>query len=188
MVERIEKTGGQEYWQVAATKETKEDKKRQEKGNPQEQKDSFEETSDFVQLLAKDPRKFSRETLPATQIKGFTYRGVSTHRDKSLLEVDISLMNGQLIKGAQVALTRQEGMRYISRRPGEEIVVDQIVQGTFLTVAVPQKGAGVHPPPASVAAPTASPGAKNRTRMGWFYYLGLSALLLAVILLIYLFI
>lgn len=190
MVERIEKVRGHDPWEVAATKETKEEKKREQQHPGQEQqKDSFEETSDFIQLLAKDPAKFSRETLAANQIKGFTFRGVSTHREKSLLEVDISLSNGTLIKGAQVALTRQEGMRFLSRRPGEEIVADQLVKGTFLTVAVPQR----HPaaPPAGTAAPTASvpepAAALPRTRLSWFYYFGVVALLFAMVLLVYLF-
>jgi len=184
MVEKIEKIGGHEYWQVAATRETKEEKKREEKGG-QEKKDSFEETSDFIQLLTKDPAKFSRENLSSTQIKGFTFRGVSTHREKSLLEVDISLANGQLIKGAQIALTRQEGMRYISRRPGEQLVVDQIVKGTFLTVAVPTKAAENQAAMENTDSRIALPE-PPRTGVNWFYVLGLSALLVAIVLLIYL--
>lgn len=184
MVEKIEKIRGGEYWQVAATKETKEEKKQGEKGSPgQEQKDSFGETSDFIQLLAKDPRKFSRETLTTNQIKGLTFRSISTNRDKSLLEVDINLTNGTLIKGAQIALSRQEGMRYLSRRPGEQIVVDQIVQGTFLTVAVPQRSAAgseaLPPPDAAEEVPQAP--------LNWFYYLGLGALAIALALLVYVF-
>lgn len=189
MVDRIEKTRNVDPWQIAATKETKEDKKRDDGGNSgQEAKDSFGETSDFIQLLAKDPKKFQSEQIASTQIKGFTFRGVSTHREKALLEVDITLSNGTLIQGAQIALSRQEGMRYLSRRPGEEIVADQLVKGTFLTIARPQHE--VHGP-GSVAAASPAPIAPApdpiTARLNWAYYLGMGAMLFAVLLLIYLF-
>ena len=196
MVDRIEKTRPTDSWVVDATKETKEDKKRDDSGaQGQENKDSFGESSDFVQLLSKDPRKFVSEKIASTQISGFTYRGVSTHRDTALLEVDIALSNGTLIKGAQVALSRQEGMRYISRRPGEEIIVDQLVKGTFLTVARPQH----HEAPAGTHSEAAAPEAAKvplsvedltvtRAGLGWSYYLGFGAMVIAVLLLIYFFI
>jgi hypothetical protein len=192
VVDRIEKTRNVDPWQIAATKETKEDKKRDEGGaSGQEAKDSFGETSDFIQLLVKDPKKFQSEQIASTQIKGFVFRGVSTHREKALLEVDITLSNGSLIQGAQIALSRQEGMRYLSRRPGEEIVADQLVKGTFLTIARPQheapspeatvvNPAGSAPTLAAIPAPTP-------TRLSWAYYLGMGAMLFAVLLLIYLF-
>lgn len=193
MVDRIEKTRQVDPWMIGATKETKEDKKRDEGGSQgQENKDSFGESSDFVQLLSKDPRKFVSEKIASTQISAFTYRGVSTHRDTALLEVDITLANGTLIKGAQVAISRQEGMRYISRRPGEDIVVDQLVQGTFLTVARPQHHevpAGISP--ASGTPANASSGVDSLivTRRGltWSYYIGFGAMAIAVLLLIYFF-
>ncbi|HKX13462.1 MAG TPA: hypothetical protein VJP40_09940 [bacterium] len=191
MVDRIEKTRNVDPWQIAATKETKEDKKRDESGNSgQEPKDSFGETSDFIQLLAKDPKKFQSEQIASTQIKGFTFRGVSTHREKALLEVDITLSNGTLIQGAQIALSRQEGMRYLSRRPGEEIVADQLVKGTFLTIARPQHEVhGPEPAAASPAspAPMAPAPVLVAARLSWAYYLGMGAMLFAVLLLIYLF-
>ena len=190
MVDRIEKTRNVDPWQIAATKETKEDKKRDESGaSGQEAKDSFGETSDFIQLLSKDPKKFQSEQIASTQIKGFVFRGVSTHREKALLEVDIALSNGTLIQGAQIAITRQEGMRFISRRPGEEIVADQLVKGTFLTIARPQHEAP-HPEAstANVAVvPSATGPAPGPTRLSWAYYLGMGAMLFAVLLLIYLF-
>lgn len=191
MVDRIEKTRNVDPWQIAETKETKEEKKRDESGaSGQEAKDSFGETSDFIQLLSKDPKKFQSEQIASTQIKGFTFRGVSTHREKALLEVDITLSNGTLIQGAQIALSRQEGMRYLSRRPGEEIVADQLVKGTFLTIARPQHEA--HLPEASAAAPAtsvpvATAEATVPARLSWAYYLGMGAMLFAVLLLIYLF-
>ncbi len=187
MVERIEKVKA-EYWEVAATTETKEEKKRQEKQPGQESKDSFGETSDFVQLLAKDPRKFSSEKIASTQIKGFTFRGISTHRDKSLIEVDISMSNGTLIKGAQVAVSRQEGMRYISRHPGENLVVDQIVKGTFLTVAVPKKEIKKVTP--EIRSPTTAPpgpAIKPKGMLSWSYVLGIGAIILATLMLIIIF-
>lgn len=196
MVDRIEKSRPVDPWMIGATKETKEDKKRDEGGaQGQESKDSFGESSDFVQLLSKDPRKFVSEKIASNQISAFTYRGVSTHRDSALLEVDITLANGTLIKGAQVALSRQEGMRYISRRPGEDIVVDQLVKGTFLTVARPQQHEAA-PAPTAPAAPQAggSPAEAGveslkvvRTGLTWSYYLGFGAMAIAVLLLIYFF-
>lgn len=192
MVDRIEKTRNVDPWQIAETKETKEDKKRDESGaSGQEAKDSFGETSDFIQLLSKDPKKFQSEQIASTQITGFTFRGVSTHREKALLEVDITLSNGTLIQGAQIALSRQEGMRFLSRRPGEEIVADQLVKGTFLTIARPK--AEAHGPeavtaPAETAAPSAAVAqVPTPTRLSWAYYLGIGAMLFAVLLLIYLF-
>lgn len=194
MVDRIEKSRPVDPWMIGATKETKEDKKRDEGGaQGQESKDSFGESSDFVQLLSKDPRKFVSEKIASNQISAFTYRGVSTHRDSALLEVDITLANGTLIKGAQIALSRQEGMRFISRRPGEDIVVDQLVKGTFLTVARPQQHEAV---PTASAAPQAggSPAEAGveslkvvRTGLTWSYYLGFGAMAIAVLLLIYFF-
>lgn len=194
VVDRIEKSRQVDPWSISATKETKEDKKRDESGSKgQESKDSFGESSDFVQLLSKDPRKFVSEKIASQQISAFTYRGVSTHRDKALLEVDITLANGTLIKGAQVALSRQEGMRYISRRPGEDIVVDQLVKGTFLTVARPQH----HEAPTSNSPGTMAEPARGatgvesltvaRSGLSWSYYLGFGAMAIAVLLLIYFF-
>ncbi|HEX5033557.1 MAG TPA: hypothetical protein VFW62_03680, partial [bacterium] len=126
----------------------------------------------------------------STQIKGFVFRGVSTHREKALLEVDITLSNGNLIQGAQIALTRQEGMRYLSRRPGEEIVADQLVKGTFLTIARPKVEAH-GPEAASVSAvapePASTAPVPALSRLNWAYYLGMGAMLFAVLLLIYLF-
>lgn len=190
MVDRIEKTRQVDAWKIGATNETKEEKKRDESGagSGKENKDSFGETSDFVQLLSKDPRKFVSEKISSTQISGFTYRGVSTHRDTALIEVDIALANGSLIRGAQLAVSRQEGMRYISRKPGEEIVVDQLVKGTFLTIARPQHhdaphGPGEAPAPVFQASPEAAP----KTGIAWSYYLGFGAMAIAVLLLIYFF-
>jgi hypothetical protein len=187
VVDRIEKTNKADYWKIASTHETKEEKKREEKGQSgQEQRDSFGETSDFIQLLAKDPRKFKGEKIATTQIKGFTFRGVSTHRDKALLEVDISFANGTFIKGAQIAISRQEGMRYISRRTGEELVVDQIVRGTFLTVAIPQKE---NPPSAKKYFSSSSETEVRSPQVGfsWSYFLGLAGLVVAILLLLYIF-
>ncbi|MCC7344755.1 MAG: hypothetical protein IT573_07425 [Deltaproteobacteria bacterium] len=192
MVDRIEKSRPVDPWMIGATKETKEDKKRDEGGaQGQENKDSFGESSDFVQLLSKDPRKFVSEKIASNQISAFTYRGVSTHRDSALLEVDITLANGTLIKGAQVALSRQEGMRYISRRPGEDIVVDQLVKGTFLTVARPQQHEAAPPAPAATGGSPAEAGVESlkvvRAGLAWSYYLGFGAMAIAVLLLIYFF-
>ncbi|HKY61850.1 MAG TPA: hypothetical protein VJR29_00385 [bacterium] len=190
MVDRIEKTRNVDPWQIAATKETKEDKKRDDGGAAgQEAKDSFGETSDFIQLLSKDPKKFQSEQIASTQIKGFTFRGVSTHREKALLEVDIALSNGTLIQGAQIALTRQEGMRYLSRRPGEEIVADQLVKGTFLTIARPKHEAPAHEAPAPATEASSAPELPEVAPAGlsWAYYLGMGAMAFAVLLLIYLF-
>jgi len=195
VVDRIEKTREVDPWKIVATNETKEEKKRDESGSSgQEAKDSFGETSDFVQLLSKDPRKFISEKIASTQISGFIFRGVSTHREKALLEVDISLANGTLIKGAQVALSRQEGMRYLSRRPGEEIVVDQLVKGTFLTVALPQRdteshsGAAVPAAPVeAVAEPVEANPVPKAAGLSWSYYLGFGAMVVAILLLIYFF-
>jgi hypothetical protein len=195
VVDRIEKTREVDPWKIVATNETKEEKKRDESGSSgQEAKDSFGETSDFIQLLSKDPRKFVSEKIASTQISGFVFRGVSTHREKALLEVDISLANGTLIKGAQVALSRQEGMRYLSRRPGEEIVVDQLVKGTFLTVALPQRESESHAvnsaPQAPVDVTPKPPEARRAPKapgLSWSYYLGFGAMVVAILLLIYFF-
>jgi len=188
-VDRIEKTRQVDAWKIGATSETKEEKKRDESGGSgKENKDSFGETSDFVQLLSKDPRKFVSEKISSTQISGFTYRGVSTHRDTALLEVDIVLSNGGLIKGAQLAISRQEGMRYISRKPGEEIVVDQLVKGTFLTIARPQHHEAPPSPGGLPTAPAqASPEAVQKAGFAWSYYLGFGAMAVAILLLIYFF-
>lgn len=185
MVDRIDKIRKPELWEVAATKETKEEKKRDEQGQGgQEAKDTFGETSDFTHLLAKDPRKFSSEKIATTQITGFTFRAISTHREKALLEVDISMANGALIQGAQVAVSRQEGMKYISRRPGEQIVVDQIVKGTFLTVALPHKEKVRQISEVSQPGIVLNPE-KTRGGWSWSYYLGIVVMVIAAVLLIY---
>ncbi len=187
MVDRIEKTTKADYWKISSTKETKEEKKREEKGQSgQEAKDSFGESSDFIQLLAKDPRKYKSEKIDSTQIKGMVFRGVSTHRDKALLEVDISLANGSFVRGAQIALTRQEGMRLLSRKSGEELVVDQIVRGTFLTVAIPQKE-GSAPPIQTSQRNEPLVELPRVSRFTWSYGLGLGALVIAILLLVYIF-
>jgi len=189
VVDRIEKTDRAEYWKIASTKETKEEKKREDqKHSGQEPKDSFGETSDFVQLLAKDPRKYSSEKIASTQISGLTFRGISTHREKAIIEVDISMTNGTLIRGAQVAVSRAQGMQYLSRRPGEEIVVDQIVKGTILTVAIPQAHRKDVPVAAKPLLPQPAPvKLTGWQRLNWSYLLGFSALALAILLLIYIF-
>ncbi|HCU25840.1 MAG TPA: hypothetical protein DF383_12550 [Deltaproteobacteria bacterium] len=190
-MDRIEKLRKVDTWKVDAAKQTKEDKNRNgsQAGQESRDRDSFEETSDFTQLLSKDPRKFISEKIPSTQISGFVFRGISTHRDRALLEVDIALADGSLIKGAQIALSRQEGMRYLSRPPGEEIVVDQLVKGTFLTIARPerdleearpqrQSGETIAPPPPVGQMPRVA-------AMTWNYVLGFGAMGIAILLLIY---
>jgi len=182
VVDRIEKIRKNEIWEVAAANEPKEEKNREEKG--QENKDSFGETSDFTHLLIKDPRKFSSEKIASSQIKGFTFRSVSTHREKALIEVDISMSNGSLIRGAQVAVTRQEGLKYISRRPGEEIVVDQIVKGTFLTVALPQREIAKRI--GETSQPNVPlPPVKTKGGFSWSIYLGFAVMFIAGLMLLY---
>lgn len=189
MVDRIEKTDRADYWKIASTKETKEEKKREDqKHSGQEPKDTFGETSDFIQLLSKDPRKYSSEKIASSQISGFTFRAVSTHREKAILEVDISMSNGTLIRGAQVAVSRAQGMQFLSRRPGEEIVVDQIVKGTILTVAIPQDHRkDVAPAVVSAPAPQVLPSPRGWQALNWYYFLGFGALAIAVLLLLYIF-
>jgi hypothetical protein len=191
VIERIEKTNRPtDPWKITAAKETKEDKKRdQQSSTSQEERDSFGETSDFIQLLTKDPKKFKTDKIESGQIAGLIFRGVSTHREKALLEVDISLHSGLLIQGAQIALSRQEGMQYLSRKPGDNLVVEQIVKGTFLTVAVPQKEHESAPSPHSQPSQAMSqpPVIENLKSWNWSYYLGLAAMGVALLLLIYFF-
>ena len=185
--DRVPKTQEGDHWEISKTKETKEEKKRDEdKQRRQREQDVFGESSDFIQLLSKDPRKYKREKIDSAQIDKFTFRGVSTHREKAILEVDISLRDGTLIKGAQVAVSRQEGMKYISRKIGEDIVVDQLVQGgSYLTVALPQRRA----PTASRQPDRAQAGPliTDAARMEWYYYLLFGILFVAVLALIYVF-
>lgn len=188
VIDRIKKPS-QEYWKVNASTETKGDKKREQKQAQDQEagkRDSFGESSDFIQLFSKDPRKFKTEKIATSEIKGFTFRGVSTHREKALLEVDISFADGTLIRGAQVALNRHEGMKLISRKPGEVLVLDSLMRGSFLTVALPQAGSekrSVGPIEKVVPAVEEAevPG------LAWYYYLGGGAFLLGIILLIYIF-
>lgn len=186
--DRVQKSGEGDPWEVKATTETKEEKKRdEEKGRRQREQDSFGETSDFIQLLSKDPRKYRREKIDTSQISDFTYRGISTHRENAILEVDISLIDGTLIQGAQVAISRQEGMKFISRKPGEPIVLDQLVKGgSFLTVALPQKV----PPRSRSADSMTTPEVvlPVKTRLEWYYYLIFGILIFALIALVYIFV
>lgn len=173
---------------IRATTETKEEKKRDEdKGRRQREQDSFGESSDFIQLLSKDPRQFERKKLDSSQISKFTFRGISTHREKAILEIDIALSDGTLLKGAQVAVSRQEGMKYISRKPGEYIVVDQLVKGgRDLTIALPQKTvAAKHIRDTTQIDFNVKP---VKTGIEWYFYLVIGILILAVIALGYIFV
>lgn len=185
-VPKVEKTG--DYWEVAGTQESKEEKKRDEdKGRRQREQDAFGESSDFIQLLAKDPRQYKSQKIDTAQISKFTFRGISTHREKAIVEVDIALSDGTLLRSAQVAISRQEGMKFLSRKPGEEIVVEQLVKGgTYLTVALPKKVAGGARPnqDSGTAESTLS---QEKTRLGWMYYLILTVLILSIGALIYIF-
>ena len=185
--DRVSQTQEGDAWEVKATTETKGEKKRdEEKGRRQREQDSFGESSDFIQLLSKDPRKYKREKIDSAQISKFTFRGVSTHRERAILEVDITLNDGTLIRGAQVAISRPEGMKFISRKIGEEIVVNQLVQGgTYLSVALPQQ---THEGKAAPAVPDSAVAAPSiRTRLEWYYYLIFVVLGLAVMALVYIF-
>jgi hypothetical protein len=189
VVDRIQKTGREEHWKVSASSEAKKDKRQQGKDDGQDQRqkqDSFGESSDFIQLLAKDPRKYKSESIAASQIKGFTFRSISTDREKAILEVDISLTDGGLVRGAQIALSRQEGMQYLSRKLGDEIVTGQLATGTMLTIALPQKiptdkNPGTSPMERKDYEQTAG------ANPGWYYYLILAILLSAMMLLLYVF-
>jgi hypothetical protein len=177
-----------DYWEIARSGETKEEKKRDEdKDRRQRELDSFGESSDFIQLLTKDPRTYKREKIDTTQITKFVFRGVSTHREKAILEVDISLSDGTLICSAQLALSRQEGMKFISRKPGDEILAAPLLQGaSYLTVALPQKPVPTNRP----AAPSSLPETvATRQWMGlsWYSYLLFGFLGLGVAGLLYIF-
>lgn len=169
-----------DYWEIARSGESKEEKKRDEdKGRRQRELDAFGESSDFIQLLTKDPRTYKREKIDTTRITKFTFRGVSTHREKAILEVDISLTDGTLIRSAQMALSRQEGMRLISRKPGDEILAAPLIQGaTYLTVALPQKA-----PPTSRVTETVSNSFDTSVTApfrGWVWYYYLLAVFLGL--------
>lgn len=185
-VPKVDKSG--DYWEVAQTQESKEEKKRDEdKGRRQREQDAFGESSDFTQLLAKDPRQYRRQELDTSQISKFTFRGISTHREKAVVEVDIALSDGTLIRGAQVAISRQEGLKFISRKPGDQIVVDQLVKGASqLNVAIPKKPEARSQIPASPQNLPADLD-EEKPHLGWFYYLMLGVLILAVVALIYIF-
>lgn len=188
MIDRINKAGDSNYWRVKATSESKEDKKRDdERGRGQGQRDSFGETSDFIQLISKDPKKYRRQEIDTSQISSFTFRGVSTHREKAILEVDITLADGTLLKGAQVALSRQEGMKFLSRKVGEPIVASQLVKGTAMTVAIPQIES-VASQKTTSPAPRAQEKARTETKLAWYYYVGFLILFGAMGALLYIFI
>jgi hypothetical protein len=177
-----------DYWEIARSGETKEEKKRDEdKGRRQREMDSFGESSDFIQLLTKDPRTYKREKIDATRISKFTFRGVSTHREKAILEVDISLTDGTLIRSAQLALSRQEGMKLISRKPGDEILAAPLIQGaSYLTVALPQKNITTNRPEEISAAQDANTAAPGKS-LDWYFYLLFALLGLGVAGLLYIF-
>ena len=177
-----------DYWEIARSGESKEEKKRDEdKGRRQREQDAFGESSDFIQLLSKDPRTYKREKIDATQITKFTFRGISTHREKAILEVDISLADGTLIRSAQMAISREAGMKFISRKPGEEILAAPLIQGaSHLTVALPQKNPA---PRESHEMSLASAPMETATPIGlnWYHYLLFGFLGLALAGLIYIF-
>ncbi len=193
MVDRINKLGDANYWKLQSASHTKEEKKRQEKdrhSEPEEDqshRDSFGESSDFIQLLSKDPAKYRRENLDTSQISGFTFRGVSTHREQSVVEVDIRMSDGTLIRNAQVALSRQEGMKFLSRKPGDSIVLESLVKGTLLTVALPQRDVSSLSTPWQESLPAPVPS-DFRGGSSWYYYLGFAVLFLSVVALIYVFV
>jgi hypothetical protein len=177
-----------DYWEIARSGESKEEKKRDEdKGRRQRELDAFGESSDFIQLLTKDPRTYKREKIDTARIAKFTFRGVSTHREKAILELDISLHDGTLIRSAQMAISRQEGMKFISRKPGEEILTEPLLQGaSYLTVALPQKNVSSLKSPES-SPPFESPEVKTAGRLEWYYYLLFGFLGLGVAGLLYIF-
>ncbi len=193
MVDRINKLGDANYWKLQSTSHTKEEKKHQEKNRHSESeedpshRDSFGENSDFVQLLSKDPTKYRREHLDTSQISGFTFRGVSTHREQAVVEVDIRLIDGTLIRSAQVALSRQEGMKFLSRKPGDSIVLENLVKGTLLTVALPQRDTSLRATPWQESLPAPIPS-DFRGSSSWYYYLGFAVLFLSVLALVYVFV
>lgn len=186
--DRVPSVKKEDYWEISETKESKGEKQRDEdKGRRQREQDSFGESSDFIQMLSKDPRQYQREKLDVSQISKFTFRGVSTHREKAIVEVDISLIDGTLLKGAQIALSREMGMRLISRKPGEVLAVDQLVKGfSELSVALPQKPLAGQ---TAAKAQTTHAQAKNKTNdIAWYVYGLIGILVFAVVTLIYIFI
>lgn len=191
MVNRIHKTGEDGYWKVSASGEAKKDKKRdqdsnQEDGRRRQQKSHFGETSDFVNLLTKDSKTFKQANIDTNRIRGFTFSSISTQHDKAILEVDISLTDGSMIKGAHLAVSRQEGMKYISRKPGEAIGAEQLVQGSILTVALPQKTSSETTTKAEPVQATLT-AREMASSLNWYYYVGFGAILLAILFLIFIF-
>lgn len=186
--DRVSNTREGDYWEISGTKETKEEKKRDEdKGRRQREQDSFGETSDFIQMLSKDPRQYQRKKLDVAQISQFTFRSVSTHREKAIVEVDISLSDGTLLKGAQIALSREIGMRLISRKPGEVLAMDQLVKGiSELNIALPQKPMA-HSGAVIIQQTTKSAVLNPKSGSTWFIYALVGILAFALIALIYIF-
>lgn len=188
--DRVPKTNKEgDYWEISRSSETKGDKKRdEEQGRRRREQDAFGESSDFIQLLTKDPRTYKREKLDTARISQFTFRGVSTHREKAILEVDIRLKDGTLIRSAQLAISRTEGMKFISRKPGDDILVEPLIQGaTHLTIALPQKPG---PPRAAPRAEeeTGDGAMGNKKVLEWYYYLLFGILGLSILAMVYVFI
>lgn len=191
MIDRVDKVGAPEPWRVKASKKASKDKKRQQDtsdSDDQQQRNNFEESSDFIQLLTKDPRKFKSTQLDTGRITALTYRGISTHREKAILEVDIAMQDGTLLHGAQLALSRQEGLLYISKAPGDNLAMDHLIQGSAITVALPEdnKSRSTLHLKKEGLEDTLLIKQKNSLHLNLFYVLGYGAMFIALILLIYL--
>jgi hypothetical protein len=92
-----------------------------------------------------------------------------------------------MIRSAQLAVSRQEGMKFISRKSGEEILAAPLLQGiSYLTVALPQKA-----PPTNKPSENSSPSETillpQWQALTWYHYLLFGFLGLGVAGLIYIF-
>jgi|GEM_PF-3899626 len=142
MVERIVKIKSTEPWKVGESAETKKDKRDQSKEERKQEGDSsFGEKPDWGRLIAKEVGKSETINLLTHNIKSLEFKGISTLKDPSALEVDVVLADGSRKNSAFISIPRTQGLKLKHHKPGDSLPLELFGKDPYLKVSIM-----MHPP------------------------------------------
>ncbi len=140
MVDRINKLDRENYWAVDALNKSDEDRKQKKDDNKEDnerKQHELDDFSDFTKLLQKNPANFQHLEVHKEEVKSVFFRAVSTQGHQATLELDVQFQDDSIERGVRLAVSREEGMGYLSKKPGDNLVVDHLFKGSsILTMGI----------------------------------------------------
>src|SRR4030095_16459559 len=136
MVERIAKLKPSEPWKVGESAETKKDKRDQSKEEKKQESDSFEEKPDCGRLIAKEVGKTATLNLLTHNTQSLDFKGISSLRGRSALEVDVILADGTRKNSALISIPRAQGLKLKHHKSGDPLPLELFGKDPYLKVSI----------------------------------------------------